>query len=198
MQWIGSPGQKLLASSHLYEMDGDTRSKRFRAPPVRSLLGPSEIFSVDEEVSVLELRFQLDSPSFYQLPTFPFAAWLKELHINPPYEDRKCLPLDLTRSGIQFPSLEKLSIQNQAIQGIILNDQVTPHLRFLKISHPLGYAISSFQIYLPNSLEEVHLDYVIIHDGRGLAMSLDTNTNPHLKVVNKFATTVMYCGTGIG
>lgn len=170
------------------------QNKRIRAPPARSLGHPSEIHSVEEEVTILEFAFQLDSLSFKQLPSFPFAHWLQELYINPAYDDHNFQPLDLSQLSLPFPSLEKLSLQHQAIYGLCLNEQVTPQLRSLRISQPLGYAIQLFQLYLPHSLEEVHLEYVIINDGRGLTLSLDTNTNPHLKVVNKFATTVMYAG----
>jgi len=171
--------------------------KRTRASPTITLECPDDVRLMEDEIGdELIIAFAIDV-NFMLLELQPRSFWqgLRVLQITPSFNDHD-IPavLNLSHPQLYFPSLETLIIKNHAVTAIRLSQVSAPRLRSIMISHPLGVAIDAFELNLPQTLEEVGLEYLVIRDGYGFTRSLDKRTNPNLERIHKFATTVYLSG----
>jgi hypothetical protein len=171
--------------------------KRARALPIKRAFHPNDCVGEEEDFVHVEVYFPVNASLMLQLSVSSRNwQWLTEIYLHPTLEDNNVCPqvlLDLSDPGLRFPSLEKFSSQNQPIHRVRLNHVNCPRLRSIHIQFPV-VPIELFEIALPHTLEELNLGYCVVHDGRGLALSSDVQTNPGLRVFTKFATTVFYNG----
>lgn len=175
---------------------GQQYAKRHRNLPPKKVFSMSDFWSNEEEdFDVVEVYFALSTELIMQAQTYCQCwAHLREIHLLPAFNDHDiCDVLDLSTPGLCFPALERLVCRNQPINRIRLSQANSPRLVSVSISYPT-VAIEVFELHLPQSLQEIHLGYAMVHDGKGLSMSIDVAVNPQLCVVNKFATTVFYGG----